>query len=329
MKSDVADQVPAATDGEQHSAADESTSSSGRSAGDQSKLPCAFFMRTGTCAYGDRCKFYHPVDRPALYMNSRGLPLRPDEPECSFYMRNGWCAFADTCKFHHPELPGTAGNACLPDGQASQQQQQQQRAQKQPQTHVRLGPPIHKQPHAIPIAHPMAGVAHMGAYPGMHPAGPGYMVPYGYYPAMAGHPRMYPMAAPSPLIHPVMHMRPAVTAVPVHGPVIGLANNMQHMNIGSSAVPIIAGSGSMNSKLANGRSTRQYNGPAGSNGHTGSNGIMSRTSRPAQNAQKPGSEQDTAADDIVATSAADALPAVLPGATAGAPAGDASELSDN
>lgn len=36
------------------------------------KQLCTFFLRTGTCAYGDRCKFSHPVDRPPPQLNSRG-----------------------------------------------------------------------------------------------------------------------------------------------------------------------------------------------------------------------------------------------------------------
>lgn len=33
---------------------------------------CTFFLRTGTCAYGDLCKFKHPQDRPPPQLNSRG-----------------------------------------------------------------------------------------------------------------------------------------------------------------------------------------------------------------------------------------------------------------
>jgi hypothetical protein len=37
---------------------------------------CTFYLRTGTCAYGDRCKFEHPKDRPPPALNSRGYPIR-------------------------------------------------------------------------------------------------------------------------------------------------------------------------------------------------------------------------------------------------------------
>ena len=65
---------------------------------------CTFFLRTGTCAYGDRCKFLHPRDRPPPVLNARGYPVRPEEVDCAHYLKKGWCAFNLTCKFNHPEL---------------------------------------------------------------------------------------------------------------------------------------------------------------------------------------------------------------------------------
>ncbi|EFJ50950.1 hypothetical protein VOLCADRAFT_103744 [Volvox carteri f. nagariensis] len=65
---------------------------------------CTFFIRTGTCAYGDRCKFKHPLDRPPPQLNTRGYPIRADEPDCAHYLKKGWCAFGPTCKFNHPEM---------------------------------------------------------------------------------------------------------------------------------------------------------------------------------------------------------------------------------
>jgi len=45
---------------------------------DDAQTECAFFMRTGTCAYGDRCRFLHPADRPPPLLNSRGFPRREE-----------------------------------------------------------------------------------------------------------------------------------------------------------------------------------------------------------------------------------------------------------
>lgn len=65
---------------------------------------CAFFLKTGTCAYGDKCKFAHPLDKvPIIHFNTLGLPLRPGEPDCAFYMKTLRCGFGASCKFNHPE----------------------------------------------------------------------------------------------------------------------------------------------------------------------------------------------------------------------------------
>ena len=46
--------------------------------------PCAFFLKTGTCAFGDRCKFSHPYERvQPITFNSLGLPMRPGKQQSS------------------------------------------------------------------------------------------------------------------------------------------------------------------------------------------------------------------------------------------------------
>lgn len=62
----------------------------GRGGGrDRDRQACAFFLKTGSCAYGDRCKFDHPYDRaPRVEFNALGLPMRPSEPTCAFYLKN-------------------------------------------------------------------------------------------------------------------------------------------------------------------------------------------------------------------------------------------------
>jgi hypothetical protein len=50
--------------------------------------PCSFFLRTGSCAYGDRCKFDHPYElAPQVVYNKLGLPLRPGQPDCQYYLK--------------------------------------------------------------------------------------------------------------------------------------------------------------------------------------------------------------------------------------------------
>eukprot|EP00873_Tetraselmis_striata_P044384 jgi/Tetstr1/464648/TSEL_009402.t1 len=72
------------------------------------KPPCAFFMKTGTCAYGDKCKFDHPAGRQPPQLNSLGYPIRPNEVDCVYFMKKGVCGFGITCKFNHPEFPTSA-----------------------------------------------------------------------------------------------------------------------------------------------------------------------------------------------------------------------------
>ncbi|WOK95753.1 zinc finger CCCH domain-containing protein 37 isoform X2 [Canna indica] len=103
---------------------------------------CSFYMKTGNCKFGANCKFNHPKDlqlssneqdsgknglqepagqdgrasgddskstkvyvpfTPALLHNSKGLPIRPGEPDCPFYLKTGSCKYSSTCRFNHPD----------------------------------------------------------------------------------------------------------------------------------------------------------------------------------------------------------------------------------
>ncbi|AQK96642.1 Zinc finger CCCH domain-containing protein 37 [Zea mays] len=93
---------------------------------------CAFYMSTGTCKYGETCKFDHPQRVPeggvpnwkelcllscnALTDSLSGFlklllqapnvedsyPERPGEPDCP-YLLNNRCKFKSKCKFNHPK----------------------------------------------------------------------------------------------------------------------------------------------------------------------------------------------------------------------------------
>lgn len=65
---------------------------------------CKYFLRTGTCGYGDKCRYYHPRNAQRPRLNSLGYPLRDGERPCAFYLKHNWCGFGATCKFHHPEM---------------------------------------------------------------------------------------------------------------------------------------------------------------------------------------------------------------------------------
>ncbi|XP_021685547.2 zinc finger CCCH domain-containing protein 37 isoform X2 [Hevea brasiliensis] len=104
-----------------------------------SEPTCAFYMKTGKCKFGATCKFHHPKDiqillgqengntwqtesavnideiaghvnvanasislTPALFHNSKGLPIRPGEVDCPFYLKTGSCKYGATCRYNHP-----------------------------------------------------------------------------------------------------------------------------------------------------------------------------------------------------------------------------------
>ncbi|CAA0812666.1 Zinc finger CCCH domain-containing protein 32 [Striga hermonthica] len=68
---------------------------------------CIYFMRTGFCGYGSRCRFNHPRDRNlamgSLRTGGVDYPERTGQPVCQYYTRTGMCKFGSTCKYHHPK----------------------------------------------------------------------------------------------------------------------------------------------------------------------------------------------------------------------------------
>ncbi|AQK96654.1 Zinc finger CCCH domain-containing protein 37 [Zea mays] len=71
---------------------------------------CAFYMSTGTCKYGETCKFDHPQRVPEGGVPNwkeapnveDSYPERPGEPDCP-YLLNNRCKFKSKCKFNHPK----------------------------------------------------------------------------------------------------------------------------------------------------------------------------------------------------------------------------------
>lgn len=66
---------------------------------------CQFFVKNGSCAYGNTCKFQHPLElAPPVFYNSFGLPRRSGEPPCKFFLKYRRCAYGHTCRYDHPEI---------------------------------------------------------------------------------------------------------------------------------------------------------------------------------------------------------------------------------
>ncbi|XP_049397850.1 zinc finger CCCH domain-containing protein 37-like isoform X1 [Solanum stenotomum] len=87
---------------------------------------CDFYMKTGECKYGEKCKFHHPLDRsasavsdvqqPNVKLTLAGLPRREGAVHCPYYMKTGMCKYGASCKFDHPppgEVLGMAQGASL------------------------------------------------------------------------------------------------------------------------------------------------------------------------------------------------------------------------
>uniref|UniRef100_A0A7N0U807 C3H1-type domain-containing protein n=1 Tax=Kalanchoe fedtschenkoi TaxID=63787 RepID=A0A7N0U807_KALFE len=74
---------------------------------------CRYYLRTGFCGYGERCRFNHPPDRTTV-VGVLGLgggeyseyPQRVGQPVCKYFMMTGTCRFGSSCKYHHPRQGG-------------------------------------------------------------------------------------------------------------------------------------------------------------------------------------------------------------------------------
>ena len=92
----------------------------GGGGGDSSKQPCKFFA-SGTCNFGDRCKFSHELGASqgsggSSNMSAFGVSSRQptntfggggNKPPCKFFA-SGSCRNGNSCQFSH-ELPGVGG----------------------------------------------------------------------------------------------------------------------------------------------------------------------------------------------------------------------------
>ncbi|XP_047964530.1 zinc finger CCCH domain-containing protein 32-like isoform X2 [Salvia hispanica] len=66
---------------------------------------CAYYVRTGSCGYGAKCRYHHPRDRSSS-LGVGEYPERLGEPPCQYYLRTGTCKFGMSCKFNHPKNAG-------------------------------------------------------------------------------------------------------------------------------------------------------------------------------------------------------------------------------
>ncbi|KAI4338513.1 hypothetical protein MLD38_023562 [Melastoma candidum] len=82
--------------------------------GEARRGDCIYYLRTGFCGYGPRCRFNHPRDALLIDLTF-SIRLMPRITYCvaffalftilktaSVYMRTGTCKFGSSCKYHHP-----------------------------------------------------------------------------------------------------------------------------------------------------------------------------------------------------------------------------------
>ncbi|KAL2900438.1 Zinc finger CCCH domain-containing protein 32 [Bienertia sinuspersici] len=65
---------------------------------------CVYYMRTGFCGFGTRCRYNHPRDRAAAVAAAR--LVGGEFQNVLYYLKTGTCKFGTTCKFHHPRNAG-------------------------------------------------------------------------------------------------------------------------------------------------------------------------------------------------------------------------------
>lgn len=67
---------------------------------------CSYYIRTGYCAYGVKCRYNHPRDRgtvtSAAQLGTLEYPERVGQPVCEYFLKTGKCRFGSMCKYHHP-----------------------------------------------------------------------------------------------------------------------------------------------------------------------------------------------------------------------------------
>ncbi|MQL80004.1 hypothetical protein Taro_012439 [Colocasia esculenta] len=70
---------------------------------------CNYYMRTGSCGYGERCRYNHPRNRAMIAASARtggAYPERAGQPVCQYFLKTGSCKFGASCKFHHTRQGG-------------------------------------------------------------------------------------------------------------------------------------------------------------------------------------------------------------------------------
>uniref|UniRef100_A0A804N1N0 C3H1-type domain-containing protein n=1 Tax=Zea mays TaxID=4577 RepID=A0A804N1N0_MAIZE len=81
---------------------------------------CGYYLRTGACGFGERCRYNHPRDRGGTEFGggakngaAQYFPERQGQPVCEYYLKTGTCKFGSNCKYHHPKQDGSVQSVIL------------------------------------------------------------------------------------------------------------------------------------------------------------------------------------------------------------------------
>ncbi|TVU22470.1 hypothetical protein EJB05_32168 [Eragrostis curvula] len=81
---------------------------------------CGYYLRTGSCGFGERCRYNHPRDRGGTEFGggakngaASDFPERLGQPVCEYYLKTGTCKFGSNCKYHHPKQDGSVQSVVL------------------------------------------------------------------------------------------------------------------------------------------------------------------------------------------------------------------------
>ncbi|XP_062190796.1 zinc finger CCCH domain-containing protein 5-like [Phragmites australis] len=225
---------------------------------------CSYYLRTGACGYGERCRYNHPHDRAAT-VNGVGkttstveYPERPGRPLCEYYVKNGTCKFGSNCKYDHPREGGFAPVVLNSTGYPLRL------GEKECSYYIKTGhckfgatckfhhpelgvvsetpsmyPPV--QPSTISSPHPYPHLANWQM--GRPPVVPGSFLP-GSYPPMMFPPTVMPMQGWNPYISPMNQVTPAGGQHTVQtGPLYAHQGPTSVVTYGSHYAPLYSSAG--------------------------------------------------------------------------------------
>lgn len=70
-------------------------------------VDCSFYLKTGTCKFGQNCRFNHPSERglqgvqDQVKEENNGTMVDTGKIDCKYFQTPGGCKYGDACRFNH------------------------------------------------------------------------------------------------------------------------------------------------------------------------------------------------------------------------------------